>query len=1301
MKDTIEFSKGSSFSQGEYIIQSSIRKGMSADLYLGTHNPDRQRVAIKILRPFVKPDERELFLQEIDILSRLQHAHIIPKLNSGEENGRPFFVMPYAEHGNLQTKINAKPLTEQEILEFSRQLIGALQHTHDNEIIHNDIKGGNILLPNEGHSWITDYGIATDLRNPISHRFRTVHAMAPEFIFGNPDQRSDQYSFGLLLAEMVLQRRLFDYEHISDKDKKFQAYANAHFNIDPAPLFPVISPFTEALKPVILKTLEKRPEHRYGKIIDVYDALTQAYKDALEQGKIRKGTIFLPPTVGEPSLPGDETERGGEPSIDHKAPTEEDSKNTKVIVLFSPNRSESYRWLGETRLALAKYKEASTAFDEAIKLNPDNAYAYYGKGITLSTIGENDEAIGAFDKAIDLAIEQDIVDARFPLGKANALFRLGKFADAIEAYDDAALCSANDGNAYFIYYNKALAAEKLGNNDYALENYKRALAMAPNDSEACAAVGNVLIKLGRYEDALYSFDQAIHLNPNNSTYYHNKAVAYYNLGEFSKAITTSKKALQINPFNAETYRNLSIFHLRIARNNLSQNTKDDKTVSLQETDFQYAADAAEESIRLNPENADSYHYLAQSLTKLGRYEDALGIYEKIIAQNPRERTAHINKAVMLTRVHRYQEALRALQQAEDTKNSDIVNGNIWYNRGIALVNLGKYKDAEEAFEKAIEFNEEDSRAHNGLAVTLGKQRKYKQAIVASWDAIHYDKNNSEAYFTLGLAYESTELDRYLDTALEAFEKVLELEPDNPDAHIHKGIILQKKGKGKEKRRQYIQAAADYTDALMEMDTVLLQNPKNAEALYHKAVLLNQLGHYEDALQITEKILQLRGEDRNLLHIKGLIFHNLKRPREAEHTLQKAVKAQPQDEKDFQGAGIQYGRPEEYEESIKLYEAEEDLQSDDSNVYNRKGLALSKNGRYKEAITAYQKALALNPKNSAVYYNMSLALGSIRRYKKALGACETAILLDRAQREHTGVNEPQHHYAFFGKGLALAAMGQHQQAIDAYKQALQFNNRAGNVHYALSQSYAALGMQNESYHSYQEAIKLNKDLMSETDVKRHSNIFLRRGIQYIAEKRYTLAKKELDTALELDNKNPLLFYWKAVALANEAKKLNDYGKVLSQYKEVRDICLHIYNVLQFRHVDVINLLGEAYHTIGVEVEKEIVDNNQEAIRRYDEVIDHYKQSKQKNKNLYPLLTALLGKAKAVESLMENPDYNLAIQLYEEALTISPHDREILKAIREVKKKQKAEIIRQRRNIPSQQAGAQQYLPTFLQNIFNYK
>jgi serine/threonine protein kinase/dipeptidyl aminopeptidase/acylaminoacyl peptidase len=209
---------------GRYEIRSKLGEGGMGEVYLAEDTQLGRRVAIKFLSPDAVLDEhaRKRLVREARAAATLDHPNICAVYEVGEADGRSFIAMQYLEGETLDLKLKRKPLELKESLALASQIADALAEAHAHGIIHRDIKPGNIMITSRGQAKVMDFGLAKVVVTVESEAetqsllttpgavVGTVPYMSPEQLKGaQVDARSDIFSFGVVLYEMVTGRQAF------------------------------------------------------------------------------------------------------------------------------------------------------------------------------------------------------------------------------------------------------------------------------------------------------------------------------------------------------------------------------------------------------------------------------------------------------------------------------------------------------------------------------------------------------------------------------------------------------------------------------------------------------------------------------------------------------------------------------------------------------------------------------------------------------------------------------------------------------------------------------------------------------------------------------------------------------------------------------------------------------------------------------------------------------------------------------------------------------------------------------------
>lgn len=258
-----------------YEIKEKLGGGGMALVYKGVDLLLSRTVTVKILREQLASDLDVVrrFQKEAQAVAKLSHPNIVSIYDVGQEKDIYYLVMEYIEGKNLKEIILEKGMLEAgEAINYAMQICDALQHAHDNNVIHRDIKPQNILITNQGKLKVTDFGIAQAATNATmtysgSGIIGTVQYISPEQARGEISTiHTDLYSAGVVLYEMLTGRLPFEGDTAI-------GIAMKHIQADYPPASILVPDLPLDLEQIIEKSLEKDPKRRFSNALELKYAL--------------------------------------------------------------------------------------------------------------------------------------------------------------------------------------------------------------------------------------------------------------------------------------------------------------------------------------------------------------------------------------------------------------------------------------------------------------------------------------------------------------------------------------------------------------------------------------------------------------------------------------------------------------------------------------------------------------------------------------------------------------------------------------------------------------------------------------------------------------------------------------------------------------------------------------------------------------------------------------------------------------------------------------------------------------------
>ena len=288
---------------GVYQLKRLLGRGGMGSVYLA-HDPRLSRdVALKVLSPELarQPEFRERFVSEARSCSALNHPNITTIHEIGEADGLHYIAFEFVDGETLERVLEREGrLTPERVLELAVPLAGALGYAHERGILHRDLKPANLVLSHLGIPKILDFGLAKTMGGPVEPETETmlrltqagmvvgtIAYMAPEQALGqHVDARSDVFSFGCLLYEMLAGKRPFS-------GMTAPQLLDRLLHDEPTPLDGIQGDVAGELGRVVAKCLRKDPNERYQSMGELEAALRSELRDHERSKSQATAPIFL------------------------------------------------------------------------------------------------------------------------------------------------------------------------------------------------------------------------------------------------------------------------------------------------------------------------------------------------------------------------------------------------------------------------------------------------------------------------------------------------------------------------------------------------------------------------------------------------------------------------------------------------------------------------------------------------------------------------------------------------------------------------------------------------------------------------------------------------------------------------------------------------------------------------------------------------------------------------------------------------------------------------------------------------
>jgi tetratricopeptide (TPR) repeat protein len=687
---------------GKYRLIERLGRGGMAEVYRAYQPRLERDVAVKVMLGYLAEDEQFVgrFEREAKAVAVLRHPHIVQIHDFDVEDDVYYMVMEYIGGETLKARLKrlnaeGKRMPLDEVARIFRALCDALDYAHAQGCVHRDIKPANVMFDGE-RLVLTDFGIASIVggtRYTASGAMVGTPAyMSPEQGQGAPgDVRSDVYSLGVILYEMVTGRLPYD------ADTPL-AIVLKHLS-EPLPLpSHVCTDVPPTVERVILKALAKSPNDRYqsaGALAEALEAAVESAESPAETlSPLREPRVDAarPAPVAEPppsrrrvswALVGlaalavmalavaallilPDRGKEAEPAV---APTQAMPSTDAVAHYEAGVVAFRDEW---------DYETAIREFTQAIAAAPEFAEAYYLRGVVYA---EDDQSAAAeADLSQAIALQPDLVEAYYERGRLY-LHYLERPEDALADYTaaielDSEFVEAHIERAkYYLWY--------ADDEEQALADLNRALELAPDLAEAWVLRGELYFWEEEYDLALPDLTRAVELDPADDWAWEMMGRSHYWLSEYEEAIACYDKAIELDPGDLDTYYDRAFAYLEMG-------------------DLDAALEDFDKVLLLEPEHSGAYYGRGRLHVAAGRYEEAIADFTEVMKDKEQEYewpyfeedNPYIDRALAYRALGRTEEALVDLDRL-------IEEDPYWYlpyyHRGLIYKELGQTEAAKADF----------------------------------------------------------------------------------------------------------------------------------------------------------------------------------------------------------------------------------------------------------------------------------------------------------------------------------------------------------------------------------------------------------------------------------------------------------------------------------------------------------------------------------------------------------------------------------------------------------------------------
>jgi serine/threonine-protein kinase len=262
---------------GSYAVVKKIGEGGMGAVYMAEDTTIHRHVVLKVLTVDFAGDADMLqrFHREVEMISSLEHPHILPVYEFGEVDGDPYIAMRFMRGGSLQDQLQKKSISRDGLMRIFDQVAAALDFAHDRDVIHRDLKPANVLLDESGNAYLADFGLAKTMEGSrdltkTGGILGTPAYMSPEQVRGEKlDRRSDIYSFAIMVFEAFSGQNPFKVSTPMD-------YIQKHMTESPRSITSLAADLPGSMDGVLNGALAKDRGHRPARATDFMKTLRSA-----------------------------------------------------------------------------------------------------------------------------------------------------------------------------------------------------------------------------------------------------------------------------------------------------------------------------------------------------------------------------------------------------------------------------------------------------------------------------------------------------------------------------------------------------------------------------------------------------------------------------------------------------------------------------------------------------------------------------------------------------------------------------------------------------------------------------------------------------------------------------------------------------------------------------------------------------------------------------------------------------------------------------------------------------------------
>lgn len=579
---------------------------------------------------------------------------------------------------------------------------------------------------------------------------------------------------------------------------------------------------------------------------------------------------------------------------------------------ISPSDEKMHLEMGKKLWSEAKFQEAIVEFAQVHEANPKDKESLRAMGTLFNVLSRPDKSKKYLQKLV--ALEGGAAGSQELSMLANAQNKTGQVQDAVSTLNKA--LEANPDNSAALNQLETIWRDEVKFN--------------PSNPTAHANLAWVLQKKKRYEEAMQQYNIADYLaNRDPNTSFDVKKMIRMNLGSLFQQVRRFDKAL-------EAYNTI---------------------------------------LQVEPDNRQALYYKATLLRDMGRHDEAMQAYYRLLSANTNDATSEEARRDLLALIMQNRDPERVTSGLKFYAGKFDNNALIQSQVGEAFHKMKDFPDAVIYYQRAIQLNPKLASAYANLGAALQAEGKTDEALDAFKKAQRLDPKNDTVNKYLASIQQTNESQQFQKAmalqdqgkhveAIPYFVKALSLDPDNPDVMVAYGVSLQNTGKLPDAIAQYKQAIA--------------KSPSNGSYHFYLATAYHQQQLYDKAKAEYEKTLSLEKDNQDVIRQAREALSGIGQT-ETQSVLTSAVDAYNQ---------------KNYTKALTLVNKAIAASPQDATAYYYKALILSDENRPREAVQDYQLAVKYQPDFKDAYYGLGIALDKEKNPTAAKNAFQKFLDLSK-------------------------------------------------------------------------------------------------------------------------------------------------------------------------------------------------------------------------------------------------------------------------------------------------------------------